>query len=34
MFLRDLTRLSIEYGLDDVDYNFVVEDEDSSDAAQ
>ena len=34
MYLRDLTRLSIEYGLDDVDYSFVLEDSDSSDAAQ
>jgi excisionase family DNA binding protein len=26
MYLRNLTRLSIEYGLDDVDYSFVLED--------
>ncbi len=34
MYLRDLTRLSIEYGLDDVDYSFVLEDADSSDSTQ
>lgn len=34
MYLHDLTRLSIEYGLDDVDYTFVLEDADSSDVAR
>jgi len=34
MYLRNLTRLSIEYGLDDVDYSFLLEDVGSSDVAQ
>lgn len=34
MYLRNLTLLSIEYGLDDVDYSFLLEDAGPSDAAQ